>query len=209
MTAIEQLACKSGRKDEVPNIELAEKLCAGNDKKGIGEIAGGLQSKDQAVANDCIKVLYEAGKIKPELVADYTDDFITLLSSKNNRLAWGGMTALALIVPIKPKEVYDRLPEVIAAYKKGSVITVDNSISVFAGLCEANDKYQKVVFPILLDHLTGCRAKEIPQHAERISICINPGNKEEFLKALDARKNELTETQLKRIENLKKKIQKF
>ena len=199
---IELLACRLGRNDEVPNIELAEKLCGSEDIDGIREIAEGLHSKDQAVASDCIKVLYEIGQRKPELIADFADDFITALSDKNNRIVWGSMTALAYITPVTPKAVYSRLPEIIAAYKKSSVITIDNSISVFAQLCKANTDYQAQVFPMLLDHLANCRAKEIPQHAERMSVCIDERNREAFLKALEARVGELTESQSKRIKKL-------
>jgi len=203
---IELTACKLGRNDEIPNIELAEKLCKSMDKKGISEIVDGLKSKEQAVANDCIKVLYEIGERKPELIADYASVFITALSDKNNRIVWGSMTALSCIAPVKPDEIFDRLPEILSAYKKGSVITVDNSISVFASLCQANGDYQAKVFPILLDHLANCRAKEIPQHAERMAVCINSGNKEAFTKALEARAIELSDAQNQRIRKLLKKI---
>ena len=203
---IELLACRLGRNDETLNIELAEKLCAGADKTGISEIADELKSKEQAVANDCVKVLYEIGKRKPELIEDFADHFITALSSKNNRIVWGSMMALACITPNKPEVVLNRLSEIIAAYKNGSVITVDNSISVFAQLCKANDSYQATVFPILLDHIANCRAKEIPQHAERIAVCIDSKNKEMFVNALETRESELSESQKSRILKLKKKL---
>jgi len=203
---IEFLACKLGRNDELPNIELAERLCANEDKDGIRDIATGLESNDTAVASDCIKVLYEIGRRKPELIADLADVFISGLSNKNNRLVWGCMTALAYVAPVNPKAVFDRLPEVIAAYNKGSTITIDNSISVFAWLCAANEDYQKAVFPILLDHLANCRAKEIPQHAERMAVCIDAGNKGSFLKALDARDNELSDAQKTRLEKHKRTL---
>ena len=203
---IELLASKLGRNDELPNIELAERLCGSENMDGIREIANGFESKDKAVASDCIKVLYEIGQRKPDLIADFADVFISGLSSKNNRLVWGSMTALAYVAPVNPKAVFKRLPEIITAYKQGSVITVDNSISVFACLCVANEDYQKAVFPILLDHLTNCRAKEIPQHAERMAICIDSGNRDSFLRVLDARANELTAAQKSRVAKLRKMI---
>ncbi|MDR3120517.1 MAG: hypothetical protein LBU58_04185 [Clostridiales bacterium] len=203
---IELLACRLGRNDEIPNIELAEKLCDSKDKNGIREIADGLKSDDQAIANDCVKVLYEIGQRKPELIPAFTDDFITALSSKNNRIVWGSMRALSFIAPLESKAIFERLPEIITAYKKGSVITVDNSISVFAHLCKANENYQKQIFSLLLDHLAKCRVKEIPQHAERIAVCIDSSNKEAFTKVLDARANELSESQTSRIAKLKKKL---
>jgi hypothetical protein len=203
---IELLACRLDHNDEAPNVELAQKLCDSMDKKGIQELVEGLKSGEQAVANDCIKVLYEIGQRKPELIADFADDFITALSGKNNRVAWGSMTALTYIAPLKPEGIFNRLPKIITAYKKGSVITVDNSISVFAQLCKANNNYQTKIFPILLEHLANCRAKEIPQHAERMAVCINSGNKEAFIAALEARESELSESQNSRILKLKKSL---
>ena len=117
---IELLACRLGRYDEVPNIELAEKLCAGMDEAGIREIAGGLKSKEQAVANDCIKVLYEIGQRKPELVAELADDFIDGLGDRNNRIVWGSMTALVCIAPVRPEPLVRRLPEIVAPTKKAA-----------------------------------------------------------------------------------------
>ena len=203
---IELLACKLGRNDETPNIELAEKLCDSADKKGLREIAEGLQSKEQAVASDCIKVLYEVGQRKPGLIADFADDFITALLSRNNRLVWGSMTALAYIAPLKPDLLFEHLPEIITAYEKGSVITVDNSMSVFAGICKANSDYQAKIFPILLDHLANCRAKEIPQHAERIAVCVDSGNKEAFIRVIETRIGELTESQKSRVLKLIRRL---
>ena len=129
---IERLACKLGRNDEVPNIELAEYLCQHNDTGGIKEIVDGFMGTDKDVANDCIKVLYEIGERKPELISVYANEFISCLRSKNNRLAWGSMTALAKIAEYAPEPIFEKLPLIVAAYEDGSVITVDNSISVFA-----------------------------------------------------------------------------
>ena len=203
---LELLACKLGRNDEIPNIELAEKLCGSANAEGIREIAQGLKSGGQAVANDCVKVLYEIGQRNPALIADYADDFITGLSSKNNRIVWGCMCALACIAPVRADAVYARLSEVVAAYEAGSVITVDNSVSVFACLCKANREYQAKIFPILLGHLAGCRAKEIPQHAERMAVCIDSENREAFIRALEDRMAELSETQRGRLMKLIKRL---
>ena len=172
------------------------------DKDGIDEIAEGFKSSDQAVANDCVKVLYEIGQRNPKLIADYTGDFITALSCKNNRLIWGSMKALAFTAPIKPETIYSRLPEILAAYQKGSVITVDNCISVLAHLCKAGVGYSKKILLVLLDHLAKCRAKEIPQHAERMAVCIDSGSKVAFVSVLLSRAGELTEAQYKRVKRL-------
>ena len=206
---LEKLACRLGRNDEAPNIELAEELCRNNDAAGIKEIIGGFIGADRAVANDCIKVLYEVGEQNPELIAGYADEFISRLRSKNNRLAWGSMTALAKIAEYAPKPVFDKLSVVRAAYEDGSVITVDNSISVFAGLCRDDENYAKEVLPILTNHLQKCRPKDVPQHAERVSICFNSENASFFIAVLEKRLPDLAATGQTRVKKLLKKLYGF
>ncbi|MDQ0090214.1 hypothetical protein J2T12_003628 [Paenibacillus anaericanus] len=203
-----KLGSSLGRNDEEPNIELAVELCETNNIKGIEEIVQGLKCKDKAIANDCIKVLYEIGSRKPELIADYTNEFISLLLSKNNRLAWGSMTALATIADLSADEIYSKLDIVKKAYEAGSVITVDNSITVFAKLCKANELYQEEVFPFLMQHLATCRSKEVPQHAERMMICITADNSKDFVEVLEKRRVDLTDSQNKRINKIIKSLSK-
>ena len=201
---IEQLACKQGRRDEACNIELAEKLCSNTDKEGIFEIVNGYKAQDAAVASDCIKVLYEVARRKPELVVVYTADFINGLSSKNNRLVWGSMTALAHSAFMAAPTIYQRLDEVIAAYRQGSVITIDNSISVFAALCQADPSYTQKILPVLLNHFEHCRAKEIPQHAERLANSLTTTAKKEILKIIESRYSELSVSQSNRLKKILK-----
>ena len=203
---IEKLACKLGRNDEIPNIELAEYLCQHNDSVGIREIVDGFRGTDKAVASDCVKVLYEIGERKPELISDYTNDFISCLRSKNNRLVWGSMTALATIAEYASEPIFEKLSVIILAYETGSVITVDNSISVFAKLCKANDSYAETVLPILIKHLHKCKPREVPQHAERAAICLNSQNAGDFIDVLQRRKSDLTPPGQTRINKLLKKL---
>lgn len=205
---IEKIAFNLGRNDEEPNIDLAIELSNSKDLEGIKEIVNGLKNKKYEVANDCIKVLYEIGERNPELIAEYVLDFIQLLKSRNNRLVWGGMTAISKITFLKPKEVFDNIEIVIRAYENGSVITRDNSINVFAELAKADKEYEKVVYKKIIEHLETCRPKEVGQHAERAFICVNKENSKEFVTVLLKRKEFLTDTQKKRIDKLIQKIKK-
>lgn len=204
---IEKIAFNLGRNDEEPNIDLAIELSNSKDLEGIEEIVDGLKNKKEQLANDCIKVLYEIGERKPELIADYVLDFIELLKSKNNRLVWGGMTAISKITFLKPKEVFENIEIIITAYENGSVITRDNSVSVFAELAKADKKYEKIMLKKIIRHLETCRPKEVGQHAERAFTCINEENSKEFVAVLLKRKEFLTDAQKKRVDKLIKKIE--
>ena len=207
VSMLDKLAYSLGRNDEEPNIDLARELSGTKNRKGIKEIVDGLSNPKPQIANDCIKVLYEIAAIEPRLIVEYTGVFIELLKLKNCRLVWGAMTALSKIASINPEEIYKNLDIVIRAYQKGKVITVDNSISVFAELVKADKKYEKKVFPIIIEHLTQCRPKELGQHAERAFICINKKNSEIFKETLLKRRPSLTEAQKKRIDKLLNKME--
>ena len=205
---VEKIAFNLGTNDEKPNIDLAIELINLKDLEGIKEIVDGLKNKKEQIANDCIKVLYEIGERNPELIADYVIDFIELLKSRNNRLVWGCMIAISKITFLKPKEIFENIEIIINAYENGSVITRDNSISVFAELSKADKKYEKLMLKKILEHLETCRPKEVGQHTERAFICINEENSEKFLSVLLKRRDNLSESQKNRVDKLIKNINK-
>jgi hypothetical protein len=202
MSTLDKLAHSLGRRDEVPNQELARDLAAKKDRKGIREIAENLWNKDKSMQADCIKVLYEVGAIEPELIAEYAEDFVKCLRSKNNRLAWGGMTALAEVAKADPDVVFKHLDAIRKAKETGSVITVDNAISTLAHTAAGNKKYNAVIFPYLLKHLSRCRPKEVPQHSERTLPAVNTSNKSDFIKVLEKRMEDLSGSGLSRVKKI-------
>ena len=202
MSVLDRLASSLHRRDEVPNQELARDLSAKKDKAGIREIAENLWNKNKNVQADCIKVLYEVGAIEPELIADYTEDFVRLLRSKNNRLVWGGMTALAEVAKANPDAVFKHLDEIKKAKETGSVITVDNAISTLAWTASANEKFNEAIFPYLLKHLSSCRPKEVPQHSEKTIPAVNSSNRADFVKVLEKRMEDLSGSGLARVKKV-------
>lgn len=202
MSVLNRLASSLGRRDEIPNQELARDLAANKDKASIREIAENLWNRDKNIQADCIKVLYEVGYIEPKLISDYAEDFVKLLRSKNNRLVWGGMTALAEVAKVNPNAVFKHLNAIKKAKETGSVITVDNAISTLAYTAAAKEEYNQAIFPYLLNHLSGCRPKEVPQHAERSFPAVNSSNKADFIKVLEKRIEDLSGAGLLRVKKV-------
>lgn len=202
MSVLHRLACFQNRRDEIPNQELAHDLAENKDKAGIHEIAENLWNKDKNIRADCIKVLYEIGYIEPQLIAPYAEDFIKLVKSKENRLVWGAMIALAAAAKSNPEVIFKNLNVIQKARETGSVITVDNAISVLAETASASPQYNAVIFPDLMQHLETCRPKEVPQHAERTLPAVTPDNKTQFIQTLEKRIPDLSEGGLVRVEKL-------
>ena len=207
MSILEKLACVQGVRSDVPNQKLVRELASKNSSEEISEIAENLWNKDKAIQSNCIKVLYEIGYIKPELIAEYVNDFIKLLSSRNNRLVWGGMIALSTIAEIKYEEIFEFQDTLKNAIGKGSVITVDGGLKTLSKIAACGGKYNSVLFPYLIECLKNCRPKSVAQYSESISVAVTEENRTQFVKAVNERKEILSPLQLKRIEKLLTKLQ--
>jgi hypothetical protein len=186
MSIIGALATSLNRRDEVPNQELAKQIVKSKDKEAVKELVDNLTNKDKNIQADCIKVLYEIGAEQPGLIKDYIGDFVRLLNSKNNRLSWGGMTALNHITTEEPDAIYKLLPQLLAAANTGSVITRDNLVSILIKLA-GQKKYETKVFPLLLEQLGTCPTNQLPMYAENAIPAITATNKQAFVKALEQR----------------------
>ena len=204
MGALEKIGFYLDQRDEVANQVLARELAENGDTTGIAEIAQNLWNKKEAIRADCIKVLYEVGFLKPELIAPYLEDFLRLLVSRNNRLVWGGMYALACIAPLKADELFPHVREIEKAMDQGSVITVDNGVKTLAGIAASKAEYQASILPYLLEHLAKCRTKEVPQHAESTFPAVSGEFVEPFREVLDKRLDDMTQSQAARIRKLLK-----
>src|SRR5512140_3806317 len=160
MTALEHIAHFQNRRDDAPNQELACRLAAIPDSDGICEIAENLWNKNHSIQSDCIKVLYEIGYIDPSLIAEFAEDFVRLLHSRNNRLVWGGMIALGTVASLRPQVVLANLDENEKVIDEGAAIAVDNRVQLLARAASADERHAREIVPYLIEHLSTCRPRD-------------------------------------------------
>lgn len=194
-----ELACALGRRDEVPNQELAARLVRTNNRAGIRELVEHLPDKKGGIAADALKTLYEVGYRKPELIADHAEAFVPLLTQRNNRLIWGGMMALATVAPLRPDILFKQVARIESATRDGSVITQDNGIRTLAALAAGSERRAARIRPFLLGHLRDCRAKDVPQRAESARPAFAPAAAPQLAALLRERLPELTPRQAARV----------
>jgi hypothetical protein len=206
MSVLDKIAFFQNRRDEVPNQQLAKELAQTENIAGIKEIAENLQNKNQNIQNDCLKVLYEIGYLKPDLITDYIQDFLTLLKSKNNRMVWGAMIALATIADKKPNEIYAKIGDVTVAMNKGTLITLVWGTKTLAKVAAADKNYGQKIFPFLISQLKKCLPRDVPIHAESILPAIDSENKQAFLNILESRKIEMNSSQITRLKKVTKNL---
>jgi hypothetical protein len=208
MSITDKLASSLGRRDTIPNKELAERITETNDKKAIQELVKLLNDKNKSLQSDSIKTLYEIGERKPVLIADYDKQFLELLSNKNNRLVWGAMTALDCIAAINPKGIYSHLTIILDIAEKGSVITKDHAIGILIKLATVKE-YRDTSLTLLLDQFKTSLTNQLPTYAENALPVIQEKYKKDFIKVLVSRLEDIDkDTKRKRVEKVIKKLSK-
>ena len=184
MSILDRLASALGRNDERPNVELAEELAAKPDAAAVVELVGAL-SGPTAVSNDAIKVLYELGALRPELVAPHVGAFLALLGSKNNRNVWGALQAIEAVTQLVPETVVVSLPAIVSAADKGSVIAKDKAVQILAKLAAAG--HAEAALPVLLERVENAAPNQFPMYAEAASLVVDAAHRERLARILEAR----------------------
>ena len=204
MSVLDRIASLQGQRSEIPNQELAQELAAQKNKKGIREIAANLGNRDRNIQSDCLKVLYEIGYLQPELIAAYADDFLKLLTSRNNRLVWGSLIALSTIAALRPDELFAHWLDIRAVIETGSAITVDAGVQTLALVAAHSNAYRSEIFPYLLAHLKICRPQSVAPHAEAVRVAVDGSNRAAYLQVLEKRLEDLTVVAAARVQRVMK-----
>jgi len=206
LTVLDKLSSRLGRRDEVPNQGLAMQIVASKDGEAVKELVDNLSNKDKKIRGDCVKVLYEIGEKSPELIAPYHEVFGKLLGSHENRLVWGGVTALDSIALVEPEGVYLLLPEIIKAADGGSVIARDHAVGVLTKLATLG-AYSDACIPLLLKQLKTCPDNQFPMYAEMSLKVADGGNRASLIKVFEGRLKGLKkESQKRRVQKVLREL---
>src|SRR5437667_3277297 len=202
MTILDKLASSLNRRDEVPNQQLAMQIVDGNDEKAVKELVRNLRNRDREIQSDCIKVLYEVGERKPDLIAEYAGEFSSLLDSDNNRLVWGGMAALDQIALANPKTIYGMLPKIVGSAETGSVITRDHAVGILIKLASLA-QYRETVTPLLIEQLKRSPTNQLPMYSENLVPIVTEKNRAAFVRTLTSRLDDIEKAaKRKRVEHV-------
>ncbi len=202
---IDKLSSSQNNKSQVPNQLLAKQLVDGDHQDDICVLVENLTHKDKKIQADCIKVLYEIGYLNPNLISQYVDEFLKLLTNKNNRLVWGGMIALFTTAKINDDELFGHRELIKSIIDKGSTITADNGIKLLSIVASKNESHNSELFTYLIEKLKTCRPNSVAQYSESIALAVNKVNKQIFIGILEYRLNHTSKPQQTRIIKLIKK----
>jgi len=201
----ERLAGALDRRDEAPNVALAEEIAASGDTEQLAELADLVRSGTPRERTDAMKVFYEIGRRRPDLIAPECPVFLEALRAGSKRELWGAMQALDTVAEHRADELAAELPAIIAAADRGSVIAKDRCTSILVKLARAG--YADRVVPILLDRLSQAAPNQFPSYAESTADVVRPAEKPTLLAVLRERLAEITQrARRERIERVIRKL---
>ena len=198
---LSQLASSQGRRDEVPNVELGQSIAATGDTRAIAILTQNLSHKKKEIRRDCIKALYEAGNINPSLLKPHLPELLPLTHSKDNRMQWGGMTALECIAREEAEALLPHLPFLMKAALAGSVITRDHFVKILVHVGKQNSR--EIAFEMLHEILLSAPINQLPSYAEEMLPLITGDNRNRFRETLESRISELEDSPAKHRRMLK------
>ena len=142
------------------------------------------------------------------MLTPYFQDFLKLLSHKNNRLQWGGMLALYYVSVSQPKLIYSAIPKIVETAEKGSVITKDGAVNILIEMAKT-ETYKDDMLSLLKELMLKSPTNQLPMYAERAYPVIDEKNKKQFAEMLQVRLNEIEkESKKKRVEKIINKLMK-
>lgn len=208
MSFFNDLASVLNENDDLSNQQRAKLIVENNDSQEIKELVKRLSYQNKGIQSDSIKVLYEIGYIKPELILPYLPEFLDLLSSKNNRMVWGSMTALSTVSEIDAKKLYPHLSKILNAVDEGSVITKDAAVTILVNLAKIKE-YHIECSKMYLNVLKDSPENQFPMYCEKGLEIIDNFNKTDFQTIVEIRLDQLEkDSQKKRIQKVLKKLEK-
>jgi len=201
----DRLSGAMDRRDEAPNIELAEQIAASSDRAAVGELVDLVRAGTPRQRNDAMKVLYEIGARDPALIGGHCPVFLEALGSRTNRQVWGAMQALDSVAELRADEIAAELPRIIEAADRGSVIAKDRCTSLLTKL--ARSGYAEKAVPILVERLKDAAPNQFPTYAEQTASVITPAQKPGLITVIRSRLAGITQrAKRERMEKLLRKL---
>lgn len=147
-------------------------------------------------------MLYEIGYINPSLIIKYTDSFLELTKDKNNRMVWGSMIALWTVAKTEYIKINDNFDELVSVIEKGSVITQDAGLKMFAVIAGKLPETRTKILNFVLQIIRNCKPRDVYKYSVDFFQFATNEEMKKFVEAIEEIKPLMNENQKKKIERL-------
>lgn len=202
MTVLYKIASSLGRRDLEPNRKLAQQIVLKEDRLSLLELIENIEHKNEHVRFDCIQVLSEIAKLKPELLIEFDLLLLQLLRDKNSKVALGALATLDYLTLRKPENIFLNVEKVLQVADSGLLVSKDHAISILLKLTTFDFSATKAYRLFLLE-LEKCAINQYVKYAEMGTHYLDPKFSANFIAILQNKGMTIdSETKRKRVEAL-------
>lgn len=186
MDVLSNLSSSRGEGNAQANVRLGIHIGRRGDAAAVSDLVYLLQNGNLRQQHDAIKVLDEAGRLMPELLAPHIPVFLEMLHGKDNRLHWGSMAALQWAAKTQPHQVAEALPLLHRTAANCTVVTRDYYVYLLCTL------YQTAAFraqaaSLFFEVLQDAPVNQVAMYAEKFLEVITPLHTKNFRQIIEGR----------------------
>lgn len=204
MGILSELSSATGAKES--NSELVKRCL--QTPAFIHSIAEGLRTGGPQAQQDCLEILIEVAKRRPELLANFATDFLDATKNKSRKLAKAAYGGLSLVIEAQPSDVFAAREELLETARGGGPLGLA-AAGVLATLCAHSVNYRGKLIGPTLKLLRSVPLKELPRWAAALAPAVSGSGDgiKRFARELDPRRGELDDATAKKVDRVVVKLE--
>ncbi|MBW2733743.1 MAG: hypothetical protein JRH20_15250 [Deltaproteobacteria bacterium] len=204
MGILDELSSATGEKDS--NTELMKRCL--HTPAFMHSVAEGLRTGTAAAQQDCLEIMIEVAKRRPELVANFASDFLDATKHKSRKLAKTAYGGLALVVEAQPSDVFAAREELLEKARAGGPLGLA-AAGVIASLCAHSVNYRGKLIGPTLKLLRAVPLKDVARWAAALAPAVmgSTDGIKRFAREIDPRRADLEEATIRKLDRVVAKLE--
>ncbi|MCK5799369.1 MAG: hypothetical protein KAI47_19395 [Deltaproteobacteria bacterium] len=202
MSVLDELSSATG--DATSNDELVKRCLV--TPAFLHSISEGLRTGTPKAQEDCMLILLQVAKRRPELLFHFVGDFFDTsrgLTTKSKKLMRQALNGVALVAGGAGSEVFAERDYLLETARGGGPRGLAAAAAI-AALCASSVNYRGKLLVHTLRLFQTARAKEIPRWAAALAPCVTGSHDgvKRYLRELDPRRAEVDAAGNKKIDKV-------
>ena len=205
-----RLAISVGRRDEMPNLELAADIVFADDTDAVSALIGVIERHDDHHAPDAARVVCEVGNRAPDLLLAHADRLVEMIDVSQKDMLPFTMLALSPVASRHAEALWpsrDLFWQCLADLQTPADVAQAGAVKLLAALCAAGPDYARTLAGGLVDLLGKCMPKDVAFFAESVLPALGAAHSHRAKPVLDRRLKELTPAEVARLRRAQRAAQ--
>lgn len=204
MGILSELSSATGAKES--NLELVKRCL--QTPAFIHSVAEGLRTGSPQAQQDCLEIMIEVAKRRPELLGNFAGDFLDATKHKSRKLAKAAYGGLSVVVESQPSDVFAAREQLLERARAGGPLGLA-AAGVLATLCAHSVNYRGKLIAHTLKLLRGVPQKDLPRWAAALAPAVMGSGDgiKRFMRELEPLRDGLDEAAVRKLDRVVAKLE--